>query len=147
MVLIVVFFNNCLRGLCAFSGGVWGGSLLSLSSGPVGWHESVRVHSVPILFFILFFWGFLVHFMFFYFQLLSLPLIAAVFCCGCSFLFSIVWFCLCFKDFYCDFKMFQCNHLFILYRATDFPFQKSANSVWQKHEFRFRHKKFRFMFF
>ena len=24
-----------------------------------------------------------------------------VFCCGCSFLFSIVWFCLCFNDFYC----------------------------------------------
>ena len=58
VVLIVVFFNNCLRGLCAFLGGVWGGSLLSLSSGPVGWHESVRVHSVPILFLFYFSEGF-----------------------------------------------------------------------------------------
>ena len=28
VVLIVVFFNICLRGLCAFLGGVWGGFFL-----------------------------------------------------------------------------------------------------------------------
>ena len=37
------------------------------------------------------FLGFLVRFDGFYFKSLSLPLIVVVFCCGCSFLFSIVW--------------------------------------------------------
>ena len=41
------------------------------------------------------------------FILLSLPLIATVFCCGCSF-FSIVWFCLCFNVLFCVmFKWFS----------------------------------------
>ena len=39
--------------------------------------------------------------MVFIFELLSLPLIATVFCCGCIFVPSIIWFCLCFNVFFC----------------------------------------------
>ena len=103
VVLNVVFFNLS-KGSLYFLGGVWGGFLLSLSLGLVGlaWicEDALCAN------FILFLWGFLVHSMFFYFLLLSLPLIAAVFCCGCSFLFSIVWFCLCFNVFFC--VIFKC---------------------------------------
>ena len=66
--------------------------------------ESVRLLSVPFLF--CFFWWFLVHSLVIIFILLSLPLIVTVFCCGCSFVSPIVWFCLCFIVFFC--VIFKC---------------------------------------